>query len=61
MAMEVRWGGVDGSTMMTDNDDDGRVAPERRCLHLRMRMLWHDNDWRHSLPCIYAVGICGAL
>jgi hypothetical protein len=47
---------------MTTNDvDDGRVAPKRRCPRLRMRTLWHDDNWHHSLPCVNVVGIRGAL
>jgi hypothetical protein len=42
---------------MTDDDDDERVALERRCPHLRMRTSWHDDDWCHSLPCINVAGI----
>ncbi len=61
VAMEVRWGGADGRMMTTNDDNDGSVAPERCCLHLRMRMLWHDNDWHHSLPRVNVAGIRGAL
>jgi hypothetical protein len=46
---------------MTDDDDDGCIAPERGCLRLRMRTSWHDNDWRHNLPCVSIAGIHGAL
>jgi hypothetical protein len=54
-------GGADGRTLTTNDDNDGHVAPERCCPRLRMRTLRHDEDWRHSLPCINIAGICGAL
>jgi hypothetical protein len=46
---------------MTDDDNVGHVAFERCCTCLRMRMLWHDNDWCRSLPCVNVASICGVL
>ena len=54
-------GGTDRRTMPIDDDDDGCIAPERRCLRLRMRTLWQDNNWHHCLPPVNVAGIRGVL
>jgi hypothetical protein len=52
---------MDRRTMTTDDDDDGRVTPEKHCPRLRMRTLWNKDNWGHSIPCVTVVGIHGVL